>query len=81
MYKRQLEAVANGNGPEKILVTLGFAGWSAGQLEDEISKNAWLTVEAKESVIFDTPNQDKLNAAMGLLGLSFANLSEVAGHA
>jgi putative transcriptional regulator len=76
-----LEAVANGNGPEKILVTLGFAGWSAGQLEDEISKNAWLTVEAKESVIFDTPNQDKLNTAMGLLGLSFANLSEVAGHA
>ena len=39
-----LEAVANGNGPEKILITLGFAGWSPGQLEDEISKNAWLTV-------------------------------------
>ena len=76
-----LEAVANGNGPEKILVTLGFAGWSPGQLEDEISKNAWLTVEATDSVIFDTPNTDKLNAAMGLLGLDFANLSKVAGHA
>jgi putative transcriptional regulator len=79
--KDVLEAVANGNGPDKILVTLGFAGWSQGQLEDEISKNAWLTVEAKDFVIFDTPNAEKLNAAMGLLGLDFANLSEVAGHA
>ena len=76
-----LEAVANGNGPEKILVTLGFAGWSPGQLEDEISKNAWLTVEASDSVIFDTSNAEKLNAAMGLLGLDFAKFSEVAGHA
>ena len=79
--KDVLEAVANGNGPDKILVTLGFAGWSQGQLEDEISKNSWLTVEAKDSVIFDTPNANKLNAAIGLLGLNFANLSEVAGHA
>ncbi len=79
--KDVLEAVANGNGSDKILVTLGFAGWSQGQLEDEISKNAWLTVEAKDSVIFDTPNANKLNAAIGLLGLNFANLSEVAGHA
>ena len=76
-----LEAVANGNGPEKILITLGFAGWSPGQLEDEISKNAWLTVEASDSVIFDTSNAEKLNAAMGLLGLDFAKFSEVAGHA
>ena len=76
-----LEAVASGNGPEKILITLGFAGWSPGQLEDEMSKNAWLTVEAKHFVIFDTPNADKFNAAMRLLGLDFANLSEVAGHA
>ena len=76
-----LEAVAQGQGPEKILVTLGFAGWSPGQLEDEISKNAWLTVEAQDSVIFDTPNADKLDAAMRLLGLDFAKFSEVAGHA
>lgn len=76
-----LEAVAKGTGPKKILVALGFAGWSPGQLENEISKNIWLTVEAKESIIFDIPNADKLNAAMGLLGLDFANLSEVAGHA
>ena len=76
-----LEAVANGNGPERMLITLGFAGWSPGQLEDELSKNAWLTVKAVDSVIFDTPNSEKLNAAMGLLGLDFSRLSEVAGHA
>ena len=76
-----LEAVANGNGPEKIFIALGFAGWSPGQLEVELSQNTWLSVEADASVIFDMPNADKLKAAMGLLGLDFANLSEVAGHA
>lgn len=76
-----LEAAAVGDGPEKMLVTLGYAGWSAGQLEAEISQNAWLTVKATDSIIFDLPNEQKLNAAMGLLGLNFANLSEVAGHA
>jgi len=76
-----LEAVANGKGPDKFLVALGFAGWSAGQLEEEMSKNAWLTVEACDKIIFNTPNQDKLSAAMNLLGVDYASLSEVAGHA
>lgn len=76
-----LEAAAVGNGPDKMLITLGYAGWSAGQLEDELSKNAWLTVKASDNVIFDIPNDQKFNAAMQLLGLDFANLSEVAGHA
>ena len=76
-----LEAAAVGNGPDKMLITLGYAGWSAGQLEDELSKNAWLTVKASDNVIFDIPNEQKFNAAMQLLGLDFANLSEVAGHA
>lgn len=76
-----LEATAVGNGPDKMLITLGYAGWSAGQLEDELSKNAWLTVRASDNVIFDIPNEQKFNAAMQLLGLDFANLSEVAGHA
>ena len=76
-----LEAVANGTGPETILVALGFAGWSPGQLEDEISQNAWLTVEAKDAIIFDIPNEQKLDAAMHLLGIDLAMLSEVAGHA
>jgi putative transcriptional regulator len=76
-----LEAVANGTGPEKLLLTLGYAGWSAGQLEQEMGLNAWLTVKASDAVIFDTPDSNKLNAAMGLLGLNFASLSEGAGHA
>ena len=76
-----LEASANGTGPEKMLVTLGYAGWAAGQLEQEIAQNAWLTVPAENTVIFDLPCDQRLNAAMNLLGLDFARLSEDAGHA
>ena len=50
-----LEALSHGAGPKKVFITLGYAGWSAGQLEDEISRNGWLTVDADAQVIFDTP--------------------------
>ena len=76
-----LEATARGEGPEKLLVSLGYAGWSPGQLEQEISQNAWLTVAASDTIIFDLPAEQKLNAAMGLLGVDIATLSEEAGHA
>lgn len=76
-----LEAVARGEGPEQILVTLGYAGWAPGQLENELAQNAWLTVAADEQVIFDTPTEEKLPRAMELLGIDFASLSETAGHA
>lgn len=76
-----LEAVAHGAGPAKMLVTLGYAGWSAGQLEQELAQNAWLTVPAQDSIIFDIPSSQKFSAAMGLLGLDLARLSEEAGHA
>ena len=76
-----LEASAHGGGPKKMLVTLGYAGWSAGQLEQEMMQNAWLSVPASDSIIFDTPSDERLSAAMGLLGLDFARLSEEAGHA
>lgn len=76
-----LEAVANGRGPDKLLITLGYAGWSAGQLEEEMAQNAWLSVKASDAVIFDLPSEHKLNAAMNLLGLDYARLSEGAGHA
>jgi putative transcriptional regulator len=76
-----LEAVGHGGGPHKMLVTLGYSGWAAGQLENEIKQNAWLTVEAKDGIIFDTPAEDRLPAAMKLLGVDFAKLSEEAGHA
>jgi len=76
-----LEAVGQGGGPRKMLVTLGYSGWAAGQLENEIKQNAWLTVEAKDAIIFDTPADERLPAAMKLLGVDFAKLSEGAGHA
>jgi putative transcriptional regulator len=76
-----LEAVGQGSGPRKMMVTLGYSGWAAGQLENEIKQNAWLTVEATDGIIFDTPVEKRLPEAMKLLGIDFAKLSEVAGHA
>ena len=76
-----LEAVGRGEGPRKMLVTLGYAGWSAGQIEHELTQNAWLTVEAKDAIIFDTPVEERLPAAMDLLGIDFARLADEAGHA
>jgi putative transcriptional regulator len=76
-----LEAVARGEGPKSVLVSLGYAGWSAGQLEQEIAQNAWLTVEANAGVLFETPAEARLPAAMRLLGIDFSRLSDDVGHA
>lgn len=76
-----LEAVSNGQGPQQLLVTLGCAGWSAGQLEEEILRNGWLTVRADPSIIFDTPIEARFVAAMNLLGIDPNRLSGEAGHA
>ena len=76
-----LQAVARGEGPGKLFVTLGYAGWAPGQLEHELALNAWLTVPASPDVIFDLPVEQRLSAAMSLLGIDFASLSEQAGHA
>ncbi len=76
-----LEAVGRGEGPRRLLVTLGYAGWSPGQLEHELAQNAWLTVEARDAIIFDLPAEERLPAAMELLGIDFARLADEAGHA
>jgi putative transcriptional regulator len=76
-----LEAIARGEGPNRVLVTLGYAGWSPGQLEEEIKRNGWLTVEADANLIFDLPPEDKLLAAMQKLGFHPAMLSDTVGHA
>ena len=76
-----LEAVGRGEGPAKMLVSLGYAGWSAGQIEHELKQNAWLTVEAKDAIIFDLPADERLPAAMQLLGIDYARLADQAGHA
>ena len=79
--KDVLEAVASGTGPERFLLTLGHAGWGAGQLEEEISKNGWLTVEADPKIVFDVPAEERFEAALALLGISSTMLSGEAGHA
>lgn len=76
-----LAAVAAGGQPAEILVTLGYAGWDAGQLEDELAQNAWLTVPARPDILFEMPPEERLPAAMQKLGVSFTQLSDVAGHA
>lgn len=76
-----LQAVGEGQGPHNLLITLGYAGWSQGQLEEELAQNAWLTVAASERILFDLPAEERLPAALALLGVDFANLSEDAGHA
>lgn len=81
-----LLAVAEENGPQKMLLSLGYAGWVAGQLEQEIAQNAWLSVkpdnkETLHKLLFETPSEQQLNAAMALLGFDPSMLSDVAGHA
>lgn len=76
-----LQSVGSAGEPEEFIVSLGYAGWAAGQLEYELAQNAWLTVAADAQVIFGMPPEERLPAAMQLLGFDLANLSDVAGHA
>lgn len=76
-----LAAVAQEGRPSEIIVSLGYSGWDAGQLEDELAQNSWLTVPARASILFDLPPEERLPAAMQKLGVSFSQLSDVAGHA
>ena len=76
-----LQALAQGKGPEQFFITLGYAGWAPGQLEHEISQNAWLSVPADLSILFELPVEARFDGAMSLLGINLANLSEDAGHA
>ncbi|MCL2345118.1 MAG: YqgE/AlgH family protein [Desulfobulbus sp.] len=76
-----LTAVAATGQPAEIIVTLGYSGWGAGQLENELAQNAWLTVPAQSGILFDLPPEERLPAAMQNLGISFTQLSDVAGHA
>jgi len=78
--KDVLEAMAEGGGPLRVLVTLGYSGWQAGQLEDEIGRNGWLTVDADPKIIFDTPVEKRYDRAVSLLGIDPRMLSQEAGH-
>lgn len=79
--KDVLEALSDGAGPRRVLVTLGYSSWDEGQLESEIGENAWLTVEADPEVIFSTPVDERYDRALGLLGLQRWMLSPESGRA
>ncbi len=76
-----LAAIAAGEGPDDYLIALGYAGWGAGQLEQELSENAWLTCRANEDVLFHTDNDAKLAKALAILGITPNQLSNQTGHA
>lgn len=76
-----LEAIAENRGPEESLLALGYAGWSAGQLEREITENAWLSGPADNDIIFRTPMDERWPRAAALLGVDLTMMSREAGHA
>ena len=76
-----LTAVAQGGGPQRAVVALGYAGWGAGQLEREVQQNAWLSGPADSSIIFDLPYDQRYESAARLLGVDLERLSGEAGHA
>jgi putative transcriptional regulator len=76
-----LKAIADGDGPKKAMLTLGYAGWGPGQLDAEMQHNSWLTVDSDETLVFDVALDRKWERAMAKLGVSVEMLSGVAGHA
>ncbi len=76
-----LEDVAMGQGPSRLLIMLGYAGWGPGQLEEEIVANGWLTTEADPELVFGADDDEKWSAALKTLGVDPIVLSANAGHA
>lgn len=76
-----LRAIAEQRGPERFIAALGYAGWSAGQLEQELAANAWLTHPADADLVFNTPADELWNAAANAIGVDLSRLSTDAGHA
>lgn len=76
-----LQEVAAGGGPDQLLVTLGYAGWGEGQLEEEMAQGAWLHVEANVDILFTIPASERYQAALAQLGIDPIMLTGTAGHA
>ncbi len=76
-----LENLATETGPKEFVLTLGYAGWSAGQLEEELASNSWLTIDADPELIFNTPIDQRWEKAVQMLGIDIAQLTAFAGHA
>ncbi len=76
-----LAAIADGSGPDRNFIALGYAGWGAGQLEEEIANNAWLSTPADMRIVFETPTEERWSEAARLMGIDLSLLSGEAGHA
>ncbi|MEX1081197.1 MAG: YqgE/AlgH family protein [Halofilum sp. (in: g-proteobacteria)] len=76
-----LEAMAQGAGPDQALVTLGYSGWGAGQLDEEMVHNAWLTCPADMDILFDMPAEERLATAATRMGIDLSLMSTDPGHA
>ena len=76
-----IDAMASGDGPAQSLIALGYAGWEAGQLEEEMLANSWLNVPATPEIVFNTPFEDRWDSAARTLGIDIACMSPDAGHA
>ena len=76
-----LRAMSKGQGPDRAMMMLGYAGWGAGQLEAEIVKNGWLTCPATDDIVFDRSLPDKYDRVLASMGINPAMLSSEAGHA
>jgi putative transcriptional regulator len=76
-----LAAIANGEGPQRYVVALGYAGWGDGQLEEELRQNAWLSVPVDSAILFDSPMADRWARAVGSLGVDIVSLHGSGGHA
>ena len=76
-----LEAMARGEGPPRVLVALGCAGWDSGQLEQELVEDSWLMVPVREEVLFELPLPQRWQAAAGSIGVDLVNFAGQSGHA
>ena len=76
-----LKSIADGKGPEKSILALGYAGWAPGQLDQEIQSNGWLNLPADNKLVFDNKPENIWESAMGKIGIDFNKLSGQAGHA
>lgn len=76
-----LAAMAKGSGPKTAAIALGYAGWEAGQLDEELLQNAWLTVPCDDSLIFELPFEQRWHAAARLIGIELSRISTQAGRA
>ena len=76
-----LEAIVAGDGPSRLAVVLGCAGWGAGQLEQELAENAWLTVDSDPELLFALPLETRWQAAAGKIGVDMSRVTDYSGHA